>query len=112
MQVNLVQENGVVVVQPAAATLDANNARAFRDAITPVIDRHERVVLDMSNIDFVDSAGVGAMISSLRRAAERQARFRLCELRRPVRALFDLMRMHRVFEIHNGRAEAVQGIAA
>jgi anti-sigma B factor antagonist len=112
MQVNLVQHNGVIIVQPDAASLDAANARAFRDAIGPVIDRHEHIVLDLSQVNFVDSAGIGAMISSLRRASEKQAKIRLCELRRPVRALFDLMRMHRVFDIHNCRDDALRGMAA
>ena len=70
---------------------------------------HERsrVVLDMAGVSFVDSSGLGALISCLRQANSRKGDFRLCELSRTVGALFELMRMHRVFNVHDIRADAV-----
>ena len=47
----------------------------------------------MSRLDFLDSAGVGALIACLRTVKEREGDFRLCALSRPVRTLFDLMRI-------------------
>ena len=66
-----------------------------------------RVVLDMAGVKFVDSSGLGALISCLRQANGRKGDLRLCEMSRTVRALFELMRMHRVFNIHDTRADAV-----
>jgi anti-sigma B factor antagonist len=112
MQLNLSQENQALVIQPEAEHLDASNVKAFREAIAPLFQTHPRMVFDMSRLDFLDSAGVGALIACLRTAKEREGEFRLCELSRPVRTLFDLMRMHRVFDIHTDRAEALRSFAA
>jgi anti-sigma B factor antagonist len=68
---------------------------------------HARVVLDMAGVQFVDSSGLGALIACLRQTNARRGDFRLCAMSRTVRALFELMRMHRVFNIHETRNEAV-----
>ena len=46
--------------------LDASNVKAFRDAILPVTTAYEIVLLDMSALNFVDSSGLGSLLSSLR----------------------------------------------
>ena len=51
--------------------------------------------------------GLGALIACQRQLSARQGDLRLCALSQTVRALFDLMRMNRVFSLHASRAEAV-----
>lgn len=97
----------VLVIELREDNLDASNVREFRDAVQSLVQERTRVVLDLAGVNFVDSSGLGALISCLRNANSRQGDFRLCELSRTVRALFELMRMHRVFSIHDSRADAV-----
>lgn len=96
----------VKVIHPVAASLDASNVASFREQIAPLLSDSKRFVIDLDKIDFIDSAGIGALISCLRIAAEDRAQLVLCGLNRPVKALFELMRMHRVFEIHQDRESA------
>jgi anti-sigma B factor antagonist len=100
-------EQQVLVILPSEDFLDASNVKAFREGMLPLLQQNKKVLLDMSGLRFVDSAGVGALISCLRVSGEAEADFRLSGLSRPVRALFDLMRMHKVFHIHNDKAEAI-----
>jgi anti-sigma B factor antagonist len=97
----------VLVIELREDNLDASNVREFRDAAQSLMQDRARVVLDMAGVKFVDSSGLGALISCLRQANGRKGDFRLCEMSRTVRALFELMRMHRVFNIHDTRADAV-----
>jgi anti-sigma B factor antagonist len=96
----------MIIIQPKVDHLDAGNVKDFREGMRPFLDSHDRIVLNMSELSFVDSAGVGTLISCLRISKEKNGYFFLCELKRPVRALFDLMRMHRVFEVFNTLEEA------
>jgi anti-sigma B factor antagonist len=108
MELNGRIEGGdVLVLELREDNLDASNVREFRDAAQSLMQDRTRVVLDMAGVKFVDSSGLGALISCLRQANGRKGDFRLCEMSRTVRALFELMRMHRVFNIHDTRAEAV-----
>lgn len=112
MLLNLNQVDGALVVTPTGQKIDASNARAFRDALGSIIAQHRRIVLNLAPIQFIDSAGVGTLIACLHLARAGEGEFRLCQLSRPIRALFDLMRMHRVFDIYNDEEEALRGMAA
>jgi anti-sigma B factor antagonist len=102
-----IEGNDVIVIELREDNLDASNVREFRDTMQSLMQDRTRIVLDMAGVKFVDSSGLGALISCLRQANARQGDFRLCEMSRTVRALFELMRMHRVFNIHEERAAAV-----
>lgn len=102
-----IQGHDVLVIELREDNLDASNVREFRDAVQSLMQERTRVVLDMAGVKFVDSSGLGALISCLRQANSRKGDFRLCEMSRTVRALFELMRMHRVFTIHESREDAV-----
>jgi anti-sigma B factor antagonist len=104
-------EESAFIALPTEKSLDASNVQAFRTAIVPQLEQHDKVVLDLSNVEFIDSAGVGTLISCLRIVTERQGQLRLCGLNRAVRALFELMRMHRLFEVHPDRQSALNSLA-
>jgi anti-sigma B factor antagonist len=104
-------EGSAFIALPTAKSLDASNVQAFRNAIVPQLEQYDKVVLDLSNIEFIDSAGVGTLISCLRIVTERQGQLRLCGLNRAVQALFELMRMHRLFEVHPDRQSALRSLA-
>ncbi|MFZ4478376.1 MAG: STAS domain-containing protein [Rhodoferax sp.] len=103
-----IEDNDVLVIELNEENLDASNAREFRDAVQGMMHERTKVVLDMSGVKFVDSSGLGALISCLRLLNGRRGDFKLCAMSKTVRALFELMRMHRVFNIHDSRGEAVR----
>ncbi|QZA78945.1 STAS domain-containing protein [Deefgea tanakiae] len=92
-------------------SLDASNADAFRKQIRPVLESSGKIALDMSALSFVDSSGLGALLSCLRFCTEQGGSFALYGLQRPVSALFELMRMHRVFQVFNSLNE-IEGVQA
>jgi anti-sigma B factor antagonist len=102
------QGNDVLIVKIEDDSLDASNVRDFRTEIQILIQGKSHVVFDMTNLKFVDSSGLGALISCLRDANSRKGEFCLANMSKTVLALFELMRMHRVFSIH----ETVEGAVA
>jgi anti-sigma B factor antagonist len=109
--VNNIQGGDVLVIQVREDHLDASNVRAFRDGMQALLKDNTRAVLDMSHLKFVDSSGLGALISCLRETNGRKGDFRLSNMSRSVLALFELMRMHRVFSIHETAEGAVASFA-
>ncbi|MCG9027164.1 STAS domain-containing protein [Laribacter hongkongensis] len=91
--------------------LDAGNAAAFKALIQPCLDQHALVVVDMSRLRFVDSSGLGAMLSCLRHMNNKQGQLMLFALSKPVRSLFELVRMHRIFAIYNDLGEAMASVS-
>jgi anti-sigma B factor antagonist len=98
----------VLVVTPPHESLDASTTRDFKRDLIAVIGAHTQVVLDLSHIQLLDSSACGVLISLLRQAKGRDGDVKLCAVTPPVRSLFELVRMHKVFDIFNTRAEAVR----
>jgi len=112
MDISVEQVDDVTVATIHVSELDAGNASDFRRDISPILEAHHRLVFDLSRLRFVDSSGLGAFISCLRKANAAGGDLKLCALSKPVRAVFELVRMHRVFDIFATREEAVNAIAA
>jgi anti-sigma B factor antagonist len=88
--------------------LDAGNAGEFKRDMAPLIDAHAKLVIDLSRLRFVDSSGLGAFISCLRKLNAKGGDLKLCGMSKQVRAVFELVRMHRVFDILGTKEEAVR----
>jgi anti-sigma B factor antagonist len=102
----------VTILELPGRALDASNSPDFKAATLNLLEPGARLVIDMGNLDFVDSTGLGALVSCLRKAHGSQGEIKLCRLTKPVRALFELVRMHRVFEIFNNAEDAQKSYAA
>ena len=98
----------VTVVVLAGAQLDASTAAEFKHNVAPVLAAHSQLVFDLSQLGFVDSSGLGALLSCLRQVQARGGELKLCGMAKSVRALFELVRMHRIFHIFDTPEEAIQ----
>ncbi len=88
-------------------SIESGNVKAFKQAVQPIVDDGDRVVFDMGSIEFVDSSGLGALLSIMRQLSSKGGELRICGMRKPVRALFELVRFHRILDVFNTREEAL-----
>lgn len=101
----------VAVVVLLVDELDASNAAEFRRDIAPVLEATPKLVCDLSRLRFVDSSGLGAFLSCLRQVNAKGGDVKLCGLSKPVRTVFELVRLHRIFEIFDTCEQAVRAFA-
>jgi anti-sigma B factor antagonist len=98
----------VTVATIHGENLDASNVGDFKRDVAPLVQANGKLVLDMHHVQFVDSAGCGAILSCVRQWNAVGGQVVLCAVTKPVRALFDLVRFHRILDIVATREEAVQ----
>jgi len=91
--------------------LDASNSADFKREVAPLLEATTKLVLDLSRLRFVDSSGLGAFISCLRKLNAKGGEVKLCGMSKQVRAVFQLVRMHRIFDIHVTKEEAVDAFS-
>lgn len=108
MEIAVEQIGEVAVAELPVQELDASNAAEFKRDIAPVLETHSKLVIDLGRLCFADSSGLGAFISCLRRLNAKGGDLKLCRMSKQVRTLFELVRMHRIFDIFETREEAVQ----
>jgi anti-sigma B factor antagonist len=111
MQFTVEEMEDVKIVTIADDYLDSSNAQQFRSAVQPVLATCAKVVFDLSNLRFVDSSGIGVLLSCRKQVSASGGDLKLCGVAKQVRVLFELVRLHRVFEIFNEKGEAVRAFA-
>ena len=108
MDLHVENVGDVLVVTLPGEDLDAGNSQYFKNEVESLLETNKKVVLDLGHLQFVDSSGCGALLSCLRNVSEQGGDLKLCCVTKPVQALFELIRMHRIFDIVNTREEAVK----
>lgn len=108
MQILSEEDRGVFIISLARMDLDANKAEDFKKSAAPVVQGHAKVIMDMRGIGFIDSAGLGAILSVFKKVRGDGGQFRVFGLSEEVKALFDLVRMQRLFDVYPDRESAIQ----
>ena len=108
MEITTEKVQDITVVHLEGEHLDASNAEEFKRDIAPTLAGSAKVLFDMGGLQFVDSAGLGAILSCLRKLSAAGGDLKLYGMTKAVRAVFDIARMHRIFDIFGTREEALQ----
>ncbi len=106
------QEAGRVTVLVLRGTLDLTTlpaAKATLEEAWP--DREPKILFDLGEVRFIDSAGLGLLIGSLRRAAEAGGDLKLCGLNAYLMALFKLVNLQRILKTYESREAALAAFA-
>lgn len=111
MEIAVDHRGDVAVVVLPVEELDASNAGEFKRDIAPVLAANTKLVFDLSRLRFVDSSGLGAFLSCLRHVNAKGGDVKLCGLSKPVRTVFELVRLHRIFDMLGTPEEAVRAFA-
>lgn len=97
----------VDLVELLVKSLDADTAQEFRENMEKKLEEGGKVVLDLGALKFVDSSGLGAILTCLRKLNANGGDLKLCNMSKEVRAMFELVRMHRIIDIYDSRGDAV-----
>lgn len=80
--------------------LSAVNSTSIRDEVrASFAQEHRFIEIDLSDTNFVDSCGLGALISLYKTTCSRNGMVRLVNPTPSVQQILELTRMHRIFEI-------------
>jgi len=105
-------EGNCQLVKLEDSRLDAKAAVEFKAHMDRCIEASQsNVVLDLSAVDFIDSSGLGAMVSVLKRVGN-EGSLVLTGINDKTRKIFELTRMDRVFDIRESSEEALKSLAA
>lgn len=93
-------------VLPVSGHLNAAIAGEFQQQLNAVItaSRHASVLIDMSQVESLDSAGLMALVSALSLSQQLNRQLNLCGIAPAVRIIFELTQLDRVFPIFESQA--------
>lgn len=112
MKFNTETIDDVTIIEMPVDALDAGNVMEFKTEIAPILDKCDYVVFNMSRVKFVDSSGIGAILSCLRKLHNQGGSLNMFGVKEQVVQLFRLVRIDRIIDIHPTRDDAVRAFQA
>ena len=90
----------ITVIRPQGP-VNASNAVEFQRQMTTAVaqEGQSTVVVDLEQVESLDTAGLMALVHGLRLAQGLNRRFSLCSVPPSIRIIFELTQLDRVFEI-------------
>lgn len=100
----------VLLAKAREARVDARIAGDLKQQLLDAVDAgHPLIALDLSDVDFIDSSGLGAIVTALKHLGDR-GELVIIGAKPAVHNLFRLTRMDKVFRMYGGEAEAIAAL--
>ncbi len=102
------QQKGVTVIELSGNVMGGPDATALNEQIHKLLDAGtKKVVIDLHEVQFVNSSGLGMLIGSLNTMRKAGGDLKLARASKKVQALIEVTKLHHVFDIHESIADAV-----
>ena len=99
MRMDLDRERNTAVVS-LGNRLDASTAPEFKKFIHELVEKqYVKLVVDFSGVAFVDSSGLGVLVTALRSVSKSGGDIKIAGLSPEIQALFSLTRLDKVFDV-------------
>jgi len=113
MQISKRQSGDVTIVDICGRIVAGEDSALLRDTIRSLISRDEKnIVLNMEAVPYIDSAGIGELVSALVAVRRQGGCLKLLNLSRRVYEVLEIVRLVTVFEIFYSEAKVISTFAA
>ena len=93
-------------------SIDTRNFEEFQSEVQPYVQDESTVIVDLRNVQFMDSAGIGSLVWLAKEVACRNGDVRLCNVEGSVQVLFELVRMNDLVDIFESKKDALIALPA
>lgn len=103
-------ETGMITQLTLTGKLDLMNAVEVKEKVKSLLERDRTMIhIDMSGVDFINSSGLGGMVSMMKEIRMRRGRLTLSNLAPYIVEIFDITELSNIFEIYDTVEEAMAG---
>ena len=104
-----ITKKGEVVVVDVEGQLIVGNRNEFKQKVLDELERGARkVLIDFARTGYIDSSGLGVLVTLSRRIREEGGELRLANLNDDLKTLFELTKLDTLFQISDTKERALQ----
>ncbi len=102
----------ITILAPEVRQIDTLNAEEIGHKFTENCSKVNRLLLDLEGVQFIDSSGLGVILTLIREMHEKGGKIVLCCAGSPVQALFRMVRLSNIVSIFQSRNDALSSFSA
>ncbi|NGX58012.1 MAG: Phosphoserine phosphatase RsbU [Chlamydiae bacterium] len=109
MELSHYNKNDIIVITLEGENLDARESPDFKQRVNDLISKEgsHNVILDLGLLNFIDSTGLGSFLSIMRSLNTAHGNMKLANMSNPIRTIFELVCMHKIFDIYDSVDDAI-----
>ena len=107
MKLTVKEKEGVSIFKIKGKMLIGEDTISFRKKLLEVLETNDKILIDLSDCKYMDSAGIGEMVRSLMTVQDRKGQLKIMNLSKKVKNLFYNLRLISTFNIYSDETEAV-----
>ncbi len=102
--------NGDIVIFSFSGNLILSELESVREQVRDTIEKENvnNIIFDMTDVDFIDSAGIGFVVSIYKTLKGRNGKFALCGLKTKPKEVFSLTRLDKIIKIYDDLETAIE----
>ncbi len=105
-----VLQNGEVTLVEVEGQLIVGNRQELKQQVLDRLEKGDRkFVVDFANTGYIDSSGLGVLVSLSKKIREQGGELRLSSLNEDLRTLFELTKLDTLFRIADTKEKALEG---
>lgn len=97
----------IVVVKCRGRIVEGQESAALRQHVNTMLPVEPDVLLDVGDVQFIDSSGVGLLVRLLTRAQQAGGDLKLCAVPANIREVLRITRLATVFDAHDSEVDAI-----
>ncbi|MDD3518181.1 MAG: STAS domain-containing protein [Chromatiales bacterium] len=101
----------VLVVKPGGR-LDSNTSPSFEKHLLERLEGTTSLIVDFADLDYISSAGLRVLLMAAKRAKQTNGRMIICNLRGPIREVFEISGFMSILTVCDDRDAALAKVAA
>mgnify|MGYP006373976735 FL=1 len=103
--------DGIVILEPKGKIMGGPDASLLHDRLHEYIERNKRkVVIDLAQVDWMNSTGLGILISSYTTLLNNNGQLKLANVTEKIQSLLTITKLVTVFETYESVDEAVRSL--
>jgi anti-sigma B factor antagonist len=109
MSFQVSQSGGVTLVEVEGQLIVGNRQELKQKVLEHLEGGDRKFVIDFSNTGYIDSSGLGVLVSLSKKIREQGGELRLSSLNEDLRTLFELTKLDTLFRIADTKEQAMEG---
>jgi anti-sigma B factor antagonist len=104
------RDSGVITVVDASGRITLGDGSAMlRKTIRQLLDeQHTNIVLNLADVDYIDSSGIGELVSGYTAVKSKGGELKLLHLTKKVHDLLQITKLFTVFEVFSDESAAIR----
>jgi anti-sigma B factor antagonist len=103
------QVNGVTIVDISGRIVLGEESAALRVLVCDLLgEGHRQILLNLAGVDYIDSAGLGHLVSAIASVRKVKGELKLLKLTDKVQDMLQITKLHTIIDIMNDEAVAIE----